>query len=373
MRAHKVGIMTFHRALNYGAVLQAYALCKHINQMGIDCEIIDYYCPKIESDYRPIYFTLNYHHFKRMLHKAVNIFNTIKRRKAFVSFNERYLKTSSMRYSPENISMANGEYDCFITGSDQVWDYRCAGFDENYFLSFVQDSKKKNSYGASFRLMELPENLKKEYYNRLHDFNFISCREEAGAEMIRGVIENDIEVVIDPVMLLSAKEWSQICSDQNKSDYILAYTISESQAVKDVARQLSIQCGKKIIVLGAKTAGYGKNVEFISGNGPDDFVSYIRNAACVITNSFHGTVFSLLFHKDFWIDNQSAIAGNARLNNLLKMLSVENQSVPELCSVLKNKDQEERNSDWKRIDCIIENYRAKADNYLKRVLGIIER
>ena len=374
MKTKKVGIITFHRALNYGAVLQAYALSTYIDQLGINCEIINYYCPKIESDYKPIYFSLNYHHFRRMFHKALNFHNTIKKRKAFEAFITKYLNISSVKYKPENISIANYEYDCFITGSDQVWDYRCAGFDENYFLTFVMDSKQKNSYGASFRLMELPEDLKKLYYIRLHDFNHISCREEAGAAMIQKILNRKVEVVVDPVMLLSSNEWLRICSDLKKTGYILAYTISESQAVKDVARQIANRCGKKIIVLGAKSAGFGENVEFINNNGPDDFVSYISNAECVVTNSFHGALFSLLLHKYVWIDNQNIMAGNARLNNLMQLLSIENPSVLELCSVLRQ-NMNQRNSlfNWEKIDKMVEKYRNQSDQYLRSVLGLIER
>lgn len=100
----KIGILTFHRALNYGAVLQAYALSRHINKKsGCSCEIIDYICPKIEKDYKLAYFTLNYHHYKRMLRKYMNLYRNYKRKKAFKNFNKVYLPLSNIQYSPSNI------------------------------------------------------------------------------------------------------------------------------------------------------------------------------------------------------------------------------------------------------------------------------
>lgn len=368
----KIGILTFHRALNYGAVLQAYALSTYINsQKNCDCEIVDYYCPKIEKDYALAYFTINYHHYRRMLNRILSIPKTLRRKRAFEDFRRKYLCVSQNKYDPQTISSSNLKYDLFITGSDQVWDLNCAGFDENYFLTFVKDSSKKNSYGASFRLMQLPEEYKIEFNRRIHDFRNISCREVAGANMISNLIGRNVDVVVDPVMLLKKEDWNRICFEVPDNDYILVYTISDSENVKEVANRVATLSGKKIVVLGRPVRGYVPETKFISENGPDHFVSYIKKADCIITNSFHGSVFSLLFHKTLWIDNMSVRAGNARLNNLMKMLSIENFSIE---SILTKKNLSVADiwnpRPWNEIDQMIETKTGESRMYLKKVLDL---
>lgn len=218
--------------------------------------------------------------------------------------------------------------------------------------------------------MQIPENIREEYYRRLNGFANVSCREDTGAKMIENIINRKVDVVIDPVMLLGIDEWERIATQVEEKDYILVYTISDSDRVKQLARKVSAMTGKKIIVLGDKINGYGVNVKFKNGNGPQEFVSYIKNADCVITNSFHGTVFSVLFHKTIWIDNLNVQAGNARLNSLMSMLSIEDFSMKDLVEKDKLTTNDIWNErEWAHVDTMIEAKRKEADDFLERFIA----
>ena len=179
----KVGIVTFHRALNYGAVLQSYALQKTVSSLGAECEIVDYICPKITADYKPFRIYKN-DLLKSFAKSCVMVRRRAKRRDAFKSFFNNYLVKSKKSYTPQNIGELKSDYDLFISGSDQVWSPRCVGFDPAYFLTFADD-KQKYSYAASFAVPTLPDEFIDEYKKRLNGFQKFSVREPSGEKLVK--------------------------------------------------------------------------------------------------------------------------------------------------------------------------------------------
>lgn len=322
----KVGILTFHRALNYGAVLQALGLVKTVEKLGVDANVIDYRCKTIEDDYRNIKIEKG-SFIKDVVNSALS-YKTRKRKKnTFRAFCNNNLNLSSNAYySNEDLSKLNDQYNTFITGSDQVWDNKCANFDEAYFLTFVNDSNKKNSYAASFAFGELPQGLEDEYKERLKNFNSISVREEKGKNIFSKLLNRDIHIDLDPTLLLDKEEWISYTEKNNESEkYILIYTVNQPRELFSYAEELSKSTGYKLIYIN-DSLNKKVNAEYKRGVSPSEFLTLFANAEYVLTNSFHGTAFSIIYEKKFIVEiNSKKNKINYRSKNLLSMLSLEDR------------------------------------------------
>lgn len=282
----KVGIMTFHRADNLGAVLQAYAL-QHVltNTFHVQAEIVDYRCPGIEEDRKKS---------SGLKALALRCYYAVKHG-AFERFRNRYLCLSPA-YTPNTIEQCGAMYDAFITGSDQVWNYKCSDGDDAYFLSFVAPGKKKYSYAASIGRYHFPEQKQPHVKALLQDFSRISVREASAQQELQKLGIENTTVCADPVVLLSKQQWMQIMPGRRyRGKYVFVYLIMESESVLRAAREYAREHGCKVIC--NKTSP-----EFILRGSPADFLSWIYHAECVFTNSFHGTSFALILGKPLAAD-----------------------------------------------------------------------
>ncbi len=304
-----VGIITFHRADNLGAVLQAYALQKVVeSKIVLSSEIIDYRCQAVEDTKR----TRSCMTFKdRIKYLPMKLYYFIKH-SGFERFRKENLKLSKTDYTCDNIKECVNDYDVFITGSDQVWNLDCSGDDMTYFLDFVPSEKKKFSYAASIGEYKYNSNEAENVYKALADFSGVSVREESAAEQLGGIGVKGVEVLPDPVVLLSRSEWEGVMCDRLcREKYILVYLISEDVNVCRSAHAYAKEHNFKII-------NNKKSIEFILHNSPAEFLSWVCNAECVFTNSFHGTAFSLIFNKPLCADVELKNGGtNSRVVELL--------------------------------------------------------
>lgn len=318
----RIGILTFHRALNYGAVLQAYALSETLSRNeDIQAEIIDYRCKYIEDCYKPLVIVGGIN-IKNAIIAILTMRSRIVRRKKFDHFLNNALKKSENHYSRAELAGINDVYDCFITGSDQVFNDVCTGMDKSYFLDFVANSEKKFSYAASFGFEQIPSQYRDLYKQLLSDFEDISVREEAGRGIVRDLLGREVRVNIDPVFLLGREDWKKIAKKPKENNYILLYLLQPSESIIQFAKNLSRKTGCKILLMHLhffKPNG----IKQITNAGPEEFLGYFENASYVVTNSFHGTAFSVIFHKQFFVEYQTtAAARNSRQQNLLKMLGL---------------------------------------------------
>ena len=298
----KTGILTFHRALNYGAVLQAYALRKTICDLGHDCEVIDYGI--IGQEPR---INLSFNGFKpfiaSVLINLLSYFNADIRRSRFSKFRRNYLKTSTKRYlSNTDIKESIKNYDAFVTGSDQVWNPYLSNNDNSYFLDFVSVTKTKISYAASFGLSKIPVEVKKEYALLINRFNSVSVRESEGKEIIKELIGRDSELVLDPTFLLTGENWLDIANPVSISGpYILCFVImADPPGFMDFCHYLKKITGYKIIRVVNPKYKLDFSLKIIASAGPLEFLGLMKNASIVVTNSFHGTAFSIIFKKPFY-------------------------------------------------------------------------
>lgn len=337
----QIGILTFHRALNYGAVLQAYALSETLNQEeGIDAEIVDYRCQFIEDCYKPLAI-VGPHNIKNFIIAVLTMPSRIARRKKFDNFLEKNLRKSDVVYSKDMLSSSNSKYDFFVTGSDQVFNNVCAGMDTAYFLDFVESDRKKNSYAASFGFDQIPSGLTEQYKSLLKSFNRLSVREEVGKKIIQDLLHRDAFVNIDPVFLLSADKWRQISQKPVQNNYILVYLLQPSESIIEFVRNLASKTGCTPLLMHLH---FFKNngITQISTASPEEFLGYFANAKYVVTNSFHGTAFSVIFHKQFFVEYQTtAAARNSRQKNLLEMVQLTDRVIDQTTAndLLENRDK----------------------------------
>ena len=354
----KIGILTFHRAVNYGAQLQAYALQKTVSEMGTDCELVDYICPAITKPYKPFYITKN----NPVMSFAKSCIMWNRRRKkaiSFESFQNKIVK-SKQQYDSSNIALANDKYDLFITGSDQVFSPWCVDFDPVYFLTFA-DNRKKFSYAASFATKEIPQEMKKEFSNRLESFQKLSVREQEGVRLIDELTSKESEVHLDPTILLSADKWSEIAQCDTTEPYVLVYSVMPQISLVDFAVKLAKEKNMKVIYITDAPHMPNKTIQCEKAVSVERFVGYFKNASYVVSNSFHATAFSVIFHKSMFIEFQNKVNRNVRSESFLANLGISRGLV--------DGKAEETPINWKDVDEKLNAQRQKSLDYLKSVIG----
>lgn len=338
----KIGIITFHRSINYGSVIQAWALQQFLLDSGYEVEIIDYE-PK---EYKGIYGffepvkskAILKENIKRLLYLSLlNI-----QKKQFKDFRERNLIQTKMQYFYDSdLEEMAKAYDCIVCGSDQIWNVRARDCDPAYFLPFKHVCKKV-AYAPSINSMNFTENFDfSAMKNWLKDYDFISVRENSGAEKLKKFLCNEVEIhtALDPTLLHNKEKYGSICSDRIVSEkYIFLYTITHHKNTIEKA----LEMGKKLnlpIYTVATTRNASllldlkrKGIKILSNkNSPSDFLAFFKHADLVVTNSFHGTAFSINFEKEFIAVNDKKgngeYAEDERIVNILSILDLKDRYV----------------------------------------------
>lgn len=375
----KIGIITISKINNYGADLQAYALQKKLVLMGYNAEIIDYLFYKHplfkrERQSEPFYqFPLK----KRMKEWILPVYERIKsfpykqarkeREKAFHSFHQEhtnYSKDTFHNYS--ELFRWIPEYDIYCTGSDQVWNPNCYTSLFPYLLSFVPNDKKKISYASSFGVSTLPTDAIDKYKNELCKYHHIAVREKKGIEIIKEIANKEATIVVDPTLLLTKNEWSKIARTDKVPDnpYILLYVLKDSSFITKTALQLSQKYGLPIIRIckGTYRQDSHTSIQNIMDAGPQDFLGLFMKASIILTNSYHGTIFSLIFEKIFYTILKANTDNNSRQQNLLSELKLENRLIYE------PQFKEQPALDYSAINQRIQTLRLQSESYLKNAI-----
>ena len=333
----KIGIITMHKVLNYGSALQAYALQKTIQNLGYDCEMIDYLYPNS--------YHLNFSHKERTMTNFVKrvlsfLFGILlgieqkKNQKLFTAFYQKYFVLSKPYLTREAVQEAPPLYDLFLTGSDQVWNPRFIKGDTTFMLSFVPENSRCISYASSMATSNIPQEFRNCYANELKKYCCISVREESGKKIIKDLTGKEANVVCDPTILLTAKEWSDIANNSKfeiNKPYILVYVLNYSfnpyPEIEKTIRIVQDELNLPMVILNGRKKDYlRKNAIFIKEAGPCEFVNLFKNATYIITTSFHGAVFSLIFDKPMavMIDDRK---NDSRIFDLLRRCNKEQYAV----------------------------------------------
>lgn len=356
----KIGIITYHRPLNFGATLQTVGLSKKINDLGGDVEIIDYRNDFQEKSIKNIKYKTAVGTKNKLKSILFSKVNNEKARK-FKKFIESNTVLSKEVYDQTNINNCNNMYDTFISGSDQIWNLNLNGCDYNYFLKFVSDDNKKLSYASSFGYDEVPEEYKTETIKYLKKYKTLTTREIQGKNIIEKLTGKDAIVTLDPTLLLNKEEWLKLAKAPKfelPERYILLYTVSPTKEDFKIARKLSKKMKMQVILI-------NYNMKYVFGMkncfdlGPEEFLYLFNKATYIITNSFHGTAFSINFNKDFLVRlSTKANNGNSRIKSIIEKMNLEDRYVD-----LEN-IKTITHIDWKEVNSRLETERQESINIL---------
>lgn len=364
MENEKVGVLTFHRSLNYGAVLQAYGLVKSIEKLGYKCELIDYRNERLEER-DSIKRFINTKEILRAGYQFLELPFWIIRRNRF----NHFLKMANISNRVSKLEQdVENEYHKFFVGSDQVWNYKVTGLDKSYFFQGIRDKLKVNSYAASFGVSSIPKELYDEYKDGLERFNKISVRESQGASIVKQLTGIEPKVVIDPSLLISKAEWISLAGNHKKikGDYIVIYQRAYSPSLIKFAKELSKKTKCKIVTINGNPRQFIK-AKYVLDAGPLEFLNIFSNAKYIVTNSFHGVAFSINLNKNFYVELLDEKFGvNSRLLNIIEYFEIEYRRIKngtliediipiDFTSI--NKKLEEARSD--SLDFLIESLKVK--------------
>lgn len=375
-----VGTLTFHNVNNYGAVLQAYALQKSIEKMGYNTELINYSRDNIADVIcwvkckvvsllkgKPDHQLYTVSEFLKMVFFGEG--NTRDINESFVNFRRKYLKMSEP-ITRKNVKTIRDKYDLVITGSDQIWNCGRVNIEPTYMLDFIEDSEKKASYAASFGISTLPDKYVDIYKKLLADYKYLAVREEQGAKIIEELLQRKAEVVVDPTLLLGAEEWNEIAvPPKSEKPYILVYQLEYSERLMQFARNLSKKLNMPLRFI-RRPLNAEIEEECCSALGPDEWVGQFGNASYVVTNSFHGTAFSIIFRKTFFVEiaqERIRAAMSSRLEHLLNRLSLNKQFITS-----EEVAEEILAIDYTDTEIILNEWRENSVKYLRTVLENIK-
>lgn len=343
----KIGIITTFKANNYGAELQAFALQNKLKRLGYDSYLIDYLFYK-NREYKSCKRSRPLREFS-LLQTMKNIFlykillpildvygsyfnkNMKMRKEKFLSFHKKNSNLTRTYYSFNELYQAKFDFDVYCVGSDQVWNPNTATSIEPYFLTFAPKNARKIAYASSFGVSDIEEEkLKKKYTQLLNNIDILSSRELQGVQLIKRLTGREAENVLDPTLLLQKEEWEEYISYDNnphKERYIVLYNIHESASILKLAYKIHKETGYPILKICKRAIllPHHKNVINIKTAGPAEFLGLMHNAAYVITNSFHGTVFSIIFQRKFFSIMPNNANNNSRVENFLGMIGLKDR------------------------------------------------
>lgn len=319
-----VGLVTYHNSTSYGACLQAYATQESIKKLGYDVKIINY-TNTYEQRIKKVFFSAD-GTIKSAIKNGIK--SLVFRRnywlkKAFSDFSKNYNLTD-LSYNSSN-EMMDLKFDSLVVGSDQVWSPKISGSIDKVFLLQFGNARNRISFASSFGSYKLLKEDEMIFSEALKQFSAISVREKFAANQIKSIgIENvTVTVVCDPTLTLSMEEWRQLMKNYKKSGYILTYFVSGSfsefsKEVENIRKERKLN--SPIFNIQSSNFHWKGVDKTLVGITPEEFLGVINNADLVITDSFHGTVFSLLFHKQFVVINNKT--NPVRINELLDNVSL---------------------------------------------------
>ncbi|MCD7771215.1 MAG: polysaccharide pyruvyl transferase family protein [Oscillospiraceae bacterium] len=313
----KIATITFGYSQNLGALLQAYALSEYIASLGHECKIIKFR----EFDQRPFETIKG---IPDALSDIVFYGDCKRKMKKINAYRNNFLPFTDKCYpSAADMDELNEQFDCFVAGSDQIWNVHKGIFDE-FFLSFVNKEKKKIAYAASFGLTKIPEEYVDGVKDGLARFDAISIREASGVQLAYELTGNTYPQTVDPVFLKPRNDWEELCKERKVKDkYIFVYPTQITPLLKETVKKAKKELGCKVYSL-FYFVGVDKVVKDAD---PLDFVNYIRYADLVIGSSFHATAFSLIFEKNLRVIPHSSTG--SRVVDLLSELGLKEVCVVE--------------------------------------------
>ena len=325
----KVGLVTLYRGYNYGTSLQAYALKRFISSLGWRTELLwlaegagkgrDIRLAKIAKIvWRCLW------HPQLLRHTFLSYKNSFSKplpseiREKFLTFAHTKLQVKGLPAAQLKKFAQDDDTLALVCGSDQIWSAAAANIDPLYFLRFAPEHKRV-AYAPSFGGKTVPEYNRKILASYIREIPFVSVREDSGADIVKNLTDKDAPVLPDPSLLL---DWEEFAGPAPFDNYIAAYFLdTPSQAALQSLQRISAKHGCQIIAFPYRHAAYERlpRITYYPA-GPQDFVRLIKGAKCVLTDSFHGTVFSINLQTPFWTFQRNYASGKGQSERLLSLL-----------------------------------------------------
>lgn len=368
----KIGILTYHFVLNYGAAMQAWALQEYLKKIGHQVELIDYRPGHLEKGG-------NFYFPKNMKLLRMNLITAFIKLRSFFHIFSRQMKVKKSKFQDFQNSYLNlsqktikqlkcvaedyFDYDIFICGSDQIWNSsNHSGIDSAYFFGFLPENSFTVSYAASFGRPFIEDNFKKEVADLLKPFNSISVRELSGVKLVTELSGKKAECVLDPTLLLGEEISKLLDLEGPNEGFIFSYALRSKDTVSSTNNYISKKFNLPLI---SDESLHAKQYAL----SPIEWVSHIKRASFVVTNSYHGTLFSLIFKKSFIFvalsGNKSSY--NERAISLLNELGLnsrilENYNETLIDSIIGSK------IDWDEVSKILSDKRKNSEEFLRAAI-----
>lgn len=365
----KVLVMTRHAIANYGSLLQAIATQKIIESLNCECEIVDF----IRKDEYMTNSILTIGRTKPKWNRKPLIFaaycamrfpENIMANTKFGKMRQKYLKMTKRYYSAQELKENKPFADVYMTGSDQVWGpVLCGDYEWAYYLDFCNESDKKIAFASSFGKMNVSQDIKKQMKEYLSKYSSIAVRENSAVEFIQS-IGIDAKQVLDPTLLLTAEDWSQyISSEKKKGEYVLVYQIHNNPKLSKYAVEFAKRAGLPLIRVSPMFHQIKRGGRLVCLPDVGEFLSYIKNAKYLVTDSFHGTAFAINFNTPF-IEVLPDTGTGSRNQSILKLTGLESRIVTDLNDFHLINEK----ADFTKANSIIEAERKKSINILKNII-----
>lgn len=365
----KIGILTFHYAHNYGAVLQAYALKTYLESMGHSVYILDYRNKYIEQEYpkklhprfpkKYFYNPTKWKKIKESIERCYYSKDSWEKR--FNKFDE-FINIYLLGYEDNNWRDLYQNCDLIFFGSDQIWEENIVGIKELVYFGKIKTKAKKISYAAS--CFDPNALVKSDRIKEIKNFDKISVREESVAKIInRYYPDIDVKTVVDPVFLLKKGIYKEISLDLNIKNYTLAYFVTENTELSKICDYIRNVEKKKVIEIHFFNTKQIRSKWQLTDIGPREFLGLFLGAEEIITNSFHGTAFSLIFHKQFW-----SLSKNVRVVDILNKFDMYERCVESF----DNWNEKKRNTiDYSSFDYKMQSLVSDSENFINQAIEMV--
>lgn len=372
---NKIALFSPYCSQNYGTVLQAFALAKVLQDKGVECAYLPWGLFKLSAWGRftfllrhPLYL---YYQKKNKKHNKNDLKydflhepefqEIIKKNTQFV---EDYIPVDSQKYYLDNLMTALKKYDKLIVGSDQTWCPDSLYQYSPYYLPGIKNKGKKFAYACSMGTLHVNDQFRIFLKNKLKSFDLISCREESNAEMLSILLDRDVPSVLDPTLLLNGNDWHNYTTYVKMPDeYILCYVLGEKDSIGQYAIEMGKRKGLPVYFIMTRPSTC-KNENVIKSVGVCEFLWLIENCQYLVTDSFHGTIFALNFHRNVmsFDKHEGDSYDNGRIADVLAKFGLSNHYMNSAEYV------EPASIDYAQVDGILDNMRVRSMEYINRII-----
>ena len=383
----KVALAVNYDYHDYGGMLQAFATQQALDKLGVESEVINFDALKGDINKRKWkYFLKNITDLSIVAEKGRVVEKRLRtklnrglrekqalRDAAFDRFCKSGFKVSRRHENWDDLSGSCYGYDAVMVGSDQLWlPSNIAG--DYYTLNFVPEQVRKIAYATSFGISAIPEKMQEQYAAYLRRIEYLSARETTGQDIIRQCTGREVPLVCDPTLLLQAKDWEKVASETSvpKEDYVFCYFMGDNPEQREFVKKLAKKEGLKIVALLHLDQYIPADEDYVDyapyDVSPAEFVGLVRNAKFVCTDSFHGTVFSIIFSRNFLtfkrFNKKASLSTNTRLESLLNRLNLTDR----LFTGQEKLDNRIYIKDYESIQKRVEEFRQTSKDYIMKSL-----